>query len=119
MTNTRLTDPEVLEFRYPVMLTEFSIRRGTGGKGRFDGGAGIRRAVQFLEPMEAQILSNHRKVPTFGLEGGGEGAVGNNYVIRADGAREDLGNRGSVSVDPGDTFVIETPGGGAFGEAEK
>eukprot|EP00750_Incisomonas_marina_P010683 INCI16297.15.p1 GENE.INCI16297.15~~INCI16297.15.p1 ORF type:complete len:605 (+),score=107.66 INCI16297.15:296-2110(+) len=123
MTNTRLTDPEILEFRYPVLLDEFSIRRGTGGQGHFKGGDGIHRAIRFLEPMEAQILSNHRKVPTFGLEGGGEGEVGRNYVIRRgpDGKEEgieDLGNRGSVHMRPGDTFVIDTPGGGAFGKAD-
>jgi 5-oxoprolinase (ATP-hydrolysing) len=117
MTNSRLTDPEVIEVRFPVLVDAFSIRRGSGGEGRWRGGDGVIRKVRFLEPMTASILSNRRRVPPFGLEGGGAGALGQNYVLRAAGAREDLPACASVEVGRGDVFVIETPGGGGFGAA--
>lgn len=115
MTNSRLTDPEVLETRFPVLLEEFSIRRGSGGDGRWHGGNGTMRRVRFLEPMMAAILSNHRRVPPFGVAGGEPGAVGINRVERSDGAVEALAATAEVAMQPGDVFVIETPGGGGFG----
>ncbi|MCI1192625.1 hydantoinase B/oxoprolinase family protein [Calidifontimicrobium sp. SYSU G02091] len=115
MTNSRLTDPEVLEFRYPVRLDSFTIRRGSGGAGRWKGGDGGVRRIRFLEPMTAAILSNGRVVPSFGLAGGQPGAVGVNRVERADGRVEMLGACASVEMNPGDVFVIETPGGGGWG----
>ena len=115
MTNSRLTDPEVLEFRFPVRLDAYSIRTGSGGAGRWPGGDGGVRRVRFLEAMTASILSNGRVVPSFGAAGGSPGAVGVNRVERADGRAEPLGHIGSVAMQPGDVFVIETPGGGGFG----
>lgn len=115
MTNSRLTDPEVLETRFPVLLEEFSIRRGSGGEGLHRGGDGAVRRMRFLEPMTAAILSNHRRVPPFGAAGGGPGAVGVNRVERADGRIEPLGPTAEAAMEPGDVFVIETPGGGGFG----
>ncbi len=117
MTNSRLTDPEVIEARFPVLVDSFSIRRGSGGGGRWRGGDGVIRKVRFLEPMTASILSNRRRVPPFGLDGGEPGAVGRNYVLRADGSRQELPACAAVDVEAGDVFVIETPGGGGFGEA--
>ncbi|WP_119154516.1 hydantoinase B/oxoprolinase family protein [Caldimonas tepidiphila] len=116
MTNSRLTDPEVLEFRFPVRLESYEIRAGSGGAGRWKGGDGGVRRVRFLEPMTAAILSNSRRVPPFGLAGGAPGAVGVNRVERADGTVEPLGHIGSVEMRPGDVFVVETPGGGGWGE---
>ncbi|MFA4940002.1 hydantoinase B/oxoprolinase family protein [Brevundimonas sp.] len=116
MTNSRLTDPEVLETRFPVLLEEFSIRRGSGGAGRWTGGDGAVRRVRFLEPMTAAILSNHRRVPPFGADGGKPGATGINRIERADGTIDPLASTAEVSMAPGDVFVIETPGGGGFGE---
>ena len=116
MTNSRLTDPEVLEFRFPVRLDSYAIRTGSGGAGRWRGGDGGVRRVRFLEPMTASILSNGREVPAFGMAGGLPGACGENRVERADGRIERLRHIGSVEMDPGDVFVIETPGGGGFGE---
>ena len=115
MTNSRLTDPEVLEWRFPVRLECFEIRRGSGGAGRQRGGDGTLRRVRFLEPMTAAILSGHRKVPNFGLEGGEPGALGRNRVIRSDGRIEELSGTDRAEMQPGDVFVIETPGGGGFG----
>jgi 5-oxoprolinase (ATP-hydrolysing) len=115
MTNSRLTDPEVLEASFPVLLEEFSIRRGSGGEGRHRGGDGAIRRIRFLEAMEAGILSNRRRTAPFGLAGGGDGAAGINRVERADGSVELLGATAAVSVKPGDVFVIETPGGGGYG----
>ena len=115
MTNSRLTDPEVLEFRYPVRLDGYAIRRGSGGAGRWHGGDGGVRRVRFLEPMTASILSNGRVVPAFGLAGGHPGAVGVNRVERVDGSVDTLGHLAQVQVEPGDVFVIETPGGGGVG----
>ncbi|MGY6529995.1 MAG: hydantoinase B/oxoprolinase family protein [Cyanobacterium sp.] len=112
MTNSRLTDPEVLEWRFPVRLESFSIRRGSGGKGDFRGGDGVIRKVRFLESMTAAILSSHRFIPPSGLNGGGSGAVGKNYVIRENGEVETLGATAEVEMGVNDIFVIETPGGG-------
>jgi 5-oxoprolinase (ATP-hydrolysing) len=117
MTNSRLTDPEVLEFRYPVLLESYEIRQGSGGAGRWHGGDGGVRRIRFLEAMTANILSNGRVVPAFGLAGGQAGALGKNYVERTDGTREILEHIGSIEVKAGDVFVIETPGGGGFGAA--
>jgi len=116
MTNSRLTDPEILETRYPVLLERFAIRRGSGGDGRHKGGDGVERRIRFLEPMRANILSNRRRVPPRGIEGGGDAAPGVNRVIRADGTEELLSATASADMGTGDTFVIETPGGGGFGE---
>ena len=115
MTNSRLTDPEVLEFRFPVLLEDFHIRRGSGGKGQHRGGDGVVRRVRFLEQMTAGILSGHRRVPPYGLAGGGEGALGTNSVIRKDGRVETLKGTDGAEMQPGDVFLVETPGGGGFG----
>jgi 5-oxoprolinase (ATP-hydrolysing) len=115
MTNSRLTDPEILETRLPVRLEEFAIRRGSGGEGRHCGGDGVVRRVTFLEPMRANMLANRRKVAPRGLAGGGDAEPGRNWVQRADGTRENLGATGSAAMQPGDSFVILTPGGGGFG----
>ncbi len=115
MTNSRLTDPEVLETRFPVLLEGFSIRRGSGGNGAHRGGDGAVRRVRFLEPLTAAILSNHRRTAPFGAAGGGDGAVGVNQVERIDGSLESLGATAEVAMAAGDVFVIETPGGGGFG----
>lgn len=115
MTNSRLTDPEVLEWRYPVRLDAFTLRPGTGGAGRWRGGDGGERRIRFLQPMTAGILSNGRRVPAFGLAGGAPGALGVNRVERADGTVEQLPGCASVRMQPGDVFVIQTPGGGGYG----
>jgi 5-oxoprolinase (ATP-hydrolysing) len=115
MTNSRLTDPEVLEWRYPVLIESFAIRRGSGGAGHHRGGDGVVRRIRFREAMTAAILSNNRRVRPFGLAGGMPGQAGRNYVERADGRIEELAATASVSVNSGDVFVIETPGGGGFG----
>ncbi|SHI21366.1 hydantoinase B/oxoprolinase family protein [Pollutimonas bauzanensis] len=115
MTNSRLTDPEVLELRFPVRLESYEIRRGSGGAGRWRGGDGGVRKLRFLEPMTAAILSNNRVYPPFGLAGGQAGALGLNYVERADGSRSPLGPQDSTELAAGDVFVIETPGGGGYG----
>jgi 5-oxoprolinase (ATP-hydrolysing) len=117
MTNSRLTDPEVLEFRFPVRLESYAIRAGSGGAGRFRGGDGGVRRVRFLEAMTASILSNGRTVPAFGMAGGEPGALGLNRVERSDGHVEALGHIGQVEMAPGDVFVVETPGGGGWGVA--
>jgi 5-oxoprolinase (ATP-hydrolysing) len=118
MTNSRLTDPEVLEWRFPVLLEEFSIRSNSGGKGQYQGGNGIIRQVCFLEKMTASILSGHRIISPFGLAGGEAGLVGKNSVIRHDGTVEILGSTATVEMNIGDVFVIETPGGGGYGKED-
>jgi 5-oxoprolinase (ATP-hydrolysing) len=115
MTNSRLTDPEVLEFRFPVRLEGYAIRAGSGGDGRWRGGDGGVRRVRFLEPMTASILSNGRRHAAFGMAGGGAGRLGENRVERVDGRIERLEHIGSVQMQAGDVFVIETPGGGGYG----
>ncbi|MCC2974429.1 hydantoinase B/oxoprolinase family protein [Massilia sp. IC2-476] len=118
MTNSRLTDPEILEFRFPVRLESYEIRHGSGGAGRWRGGNGGVRKVRFLEPMTAAILSNNRIHAPFGMAGGEPGERGRNTVLRADGSLETLGHIGKVGMEQGDLFVIETPGGGGFGKPE-
>ena len=115
--NSRLTDPEILEWRYPVRLDSYAIRAGSGGAGRWHGGNGSIRKIRFLENMTASILSNNRLVPPFGAAGGESGACGRNYVVRAEGRREELSFVASTDMHPGDVFVIETPGGGGYGKA--
>ncbi|MFE2078241.1 hydantoinase B/oxoprolinase family protein [Streptomyces misionensis] len=115
MTNSRLTDPEVLEWRLPVRLEEFAVRHGSGGAGTWRGGDGAVRRIRFLEPMTVSALSQHRRVPPYGMAGGAPGALGANRVERADGTVTDLGGSGSTDVGPGDVLVIETPGGGGYG----
>ncbi len=115
MTNSRLTDPEVLEWRFPVLLESFEVRRGSGGAGRQSGGDGARRRIRFLEPMTAAILSSHRKVAPFGVSGGLPGALGRNWVERVDGAPVPLTGTDKAEMDVGDVFVVETPGGGGYG----
>ncbi len=117
MTNSRLTDPEVLEFRFPVRLDSFEIREGSGGAGRWQGGDGGERRIRFLEPMTAAILSNGRAAGAFGLGGGESGAVGENHVERSDGRVEPLGAIGQTEMAAGDVFIIKTPGGGGFGSS--
>jgi len=117
MTNSRLTDPEVLEFRFPVRLESYEIRQNSGGHGRWQGGNGGVRKVRFLEPMTAAILSNNRIHAPFGMAGGSPGATGVNTVLRADGTIELIGHIGKTDMAPGDLFVIETPGGGGYGSA--
>ena len=115
MTNSRLTDPEILEFRFPVRLESYEIRHGSGGRGRWRGGNGGVRKLRFLEPMTAAILSNNRIHAPFGMSGGEPGERGRNTVQRANGTVETLGHIGKVGMEPGDLFVIETPGGGGYG----
>ncbi|MEM7508662.1 MAG: hydantoinase B/oxoprolinase family protein [Pseudomonadota bacterium] len=115
MTNTLMTDPEVLEHRFPVRLEEFSIRRGSGGAGRWHGGDGITRRLRFLEAMTTTTLCSHRRVPPFGGDGGAPGDVGREWVIRADGTKTRLQGNDRCEVEPGDVFVMQTPGGGGWG----
>ena len=115
MTNSRLTDPEVLEWRFPVLLEAFSIRRGSGGRGRWHGGDGAIRRIRFLEPMTAAILSGHRSVPPYGMAGGEPGMVGCNRVIRGDGSTVELPASAKIEMQRGDVFEIQTPGGGGYG----
>jgi 5-oxoprolinase (ATP-hydrolysing) len=117
MTNSRLTDPEVLEMRFPVLLREFGIRRGSGGAGRWHGGDGAIRRIEFLAPMTVSTLSGHRNVAPYGMAGGSPGALGHNRVERADGSSVELAGCDSTEVRPGDMLVIETPGGGGYGTA--
>ncbi|MEM6614477.1 MAG: hydantoinase B/oxoprolinase family protein, partial [Cyanobacteria bacterium P01_C01_bin.72] len=118
MTNSLLTDPEVLESRYPVVLESFTIRPESQGKGQYSGGKGVVRKIRFLEPMTANILSNHRLVSPFGLSGGEPGEVGKSYVVRKNKAIQHLESTATVQMQPGDTFIIETPGGGGWGTLE-
>jgi len=115
MTNSRLTDPEVLEWRFPVLVEAFAIRPNSGGMGVHQGGNGVIRRLQFREAMTAAILSGHRVIPPFGLAGGQPGVIGQNTVVRQDGTVKQLASKAEVQMQPGDVFVIETPGGGGFG----
>jgi 5-oxoprolinase (ATP-hydrolysing) len=117
MTNTRLTDPEVLEFRYPVLLEDFHIRKNSGGSGRWKAGDGIRRTIRFLEKMECTILSGHRRIPPFGLAGGGDGQVGENWARRKDGRMEKLRGADATVIDAGEAVIIQTPTAGGYGKA--
>ena len=122
MTNSRLTDPEVLEWRFPVRVEEHSIRRGSGGRGKWRGGNGATRRIRFLEPMKAAVLSGHRRVPPYGMAGGEPGGLGRNWVVRAgspaSGERIELSYADEIDMSAGDVFVIETPGGGGYGAPE-
>ncbi len=118
MTNSRITDPEILETRFPVLLEEFSIRRGSGGEGKFRGGNGVVRKLRFLKEMDAAILSSHRKFPPFGLNGGMSGRCGKNTLIRRDGSIIEVGGQAELKLKSGDAFMIETPGGGGYGKSE-
>ncbi len=115
MTNSRLTDPEVLEWRYPVLLESYRIRPGSGGRGRWRGGHGGVRRLRFLAPMTVTTLTGHRRVPAFGLAGGEPGALGRHWIEHPGGRVTPLGGCDSVQVQPGDVFVIQTPGGGGYG----
>jgi 5-oxoprolinase (ATP-hydrolysing) len=118
MTNTRLTDPEVLEFRYPVLLEDFHIRKGSGGRGKWNAGDGVRRTIRFLEKMDCTILSGHRRVRPFGLAGGESGQVGENAVRRKDGRLETLKGADATVIDAGEAIIIRTPTAGGYGEPE-
>ena len=117
MTNSRLTDPEVLEWRFPVRVESFAVRHGSGGAGRWRGGDGAVRRLRFLEPMSVSVLSGHRRVPPYGMAGGQPGSLGRTYVERADGGVVHLAAADSVEVGAGDVLVVETPGGGGYGPA--
>ncbi|TCH97495.1 5-oxoprolinase [Roseococcus sp. SYP-B2431] len=118
MTNTRMTDPEILEMRYPVRLEEFSIRQGSGGAGQWKGGDGSRRRIRFLRPMQAVVVASRRNVAPHGLHGGADGLPGRQWVDRADGTRDIIpGNAGKADLEPGDILVVETPGGGGWGKS--
>jgi 5-oxoprolinase (ATP-hydrolysing) len=119
MTNTRLTDPEVLEFRYPVLLEDFHIRKGSGGRGKWSAGDGVRRTIRFLEKMDCTILSGHRRVRPFGLAGGESGQVGQNSVRRKDGRIEKLEGCDATVIDAGEAVIIQTPTAGGYGEPGK
>ena len=116
MTNSRLTDPEVLEWRFPVLLESFAIRQNSGGAGHYRGGDGAVRRIRFLEAMTASILSGHRRVPPYGMAGGQAGQIGNNWVEHLDGTPETLTGTATVDMQAGEVFVIETPGGGGYGK---
>jgi 5-oxoprolinase (ATP-hydrolysing) len=116
MTNTRLTDPEILEFRYPVVLEDFHIRKGSGGKGQWNAGDGIRRTMRFLEKMEYTVLSGHRRIRPFGMAGGEDGQIGENWVRRKDGTMERLKGADATVVDAGEAIIIQTPTAGGYGK---
>ena len=117
MTNSRMTDPEILEWRYPVRVVEHSIRHGSGGPGKWHGGNGATRKICFLQPMTAAILAGHRRIPNFGMAGGTEGGLGKTWVDRADGTRTELSYSDETQMNVGDVFVLETPGGGGYGKS--
>lgn len=119
MTNTRLTDPEILEWRHPVRIEHFKVRQNSGGLGAQRGGDGVIRRLQFLEPMTVNVLSSRRKVAPYGVNGGNDGLVGVNRLLRADGTATELPGSTRVDVNPADCFEIETPGGGGFGSPER
>jgi 5-oxoprolinase (ATP-hydrolysing) len=119
MTNTRLTDPEVLELRYPVVLESFQIRRGSGGQGQWRGGDGANRVVRFRQPMDVSLLCGHREVPPAGLAGGGDGQVGMNAKRSKDGTIEQLSGRVQLPCAAGEAIIIHTPSGGGYGSASK
>jgi len=118
MTNTRITDPEVIEHRYPVRLHRFAFRHGSGGAGRWRGGDGLVREIEFLAPLELSILSQHRVSAPYGMAGGGEGEVGRQVIVADDGSRRELAGIDGCEVGPGDRLILETPGGGGFGTPE-
>ena len=116
MTNSRLTDPEILEQRFPVVLEHFSLRPQSGGGGRHRGGDGVERHIRFLKPMTANIISGHRREPVAGLQGGAEGRPGTNFIVRHDRRLEPLSGCEQAQMQPGDVFCIHTPGGGGYGD---
>jgi 5-oxoprolinase (ATP-hydrolysing) len=118
MTNSRLTDPEVLESRFPVVLEDFHIRRGSGGRGRWNAGDGTSRTIRFRERMTCALLSGHRRVPPFGLQGGEPGQVGHNLVRRTSGGIEELGGCDQTALEAGEAITVVTPTGGGFGPPE-
>jgi 5-oxoprolinase (ATP-hydrolysing) len=119
MTNTRLTDPEILEFRYPVLLEDFHIRKGSGGRGKWSAGDGVRRTIRFLEKMDCTILSGHRRVRPFGLAGGEPGQIGENWARRNDGSLERLQGCDETVIDAGEAVIIQPPTAGGYGRREK
>jgi 5-oxoprolinase (ATP-hydrolysing) len=119
MTNTPLTDPEVLEFRYPVLLEDFHIRQGSGGRGRWNAGDGVRRTIRFLEKMDCTILSGHRRVRPFGFAEGEAGEVGENSVRRNDGHVERLAGCDATVIDAGEAIIIQPPTAGGYGTPER
>jgi 5-oxoprolinase (ATP-hydrolysing) len=119
MTNTRLTDPEVLEFRYPVVLEDFHIRKNSGGRGRWHAGDGVRRTIRFLATMHCTILSGHRRVPPFGLAGGKPGQVGHNWVRRGDGHLESRQGCDETIIAAGEAIIIQTPTAGGYGKPDE
>jgi 5-oxoprolinase (ATP-hydrolysing) len=118
MTNTRLTDPEVLEWRFPVRLETFEIRKNSGGKGKHKGGEGVNRQMRFLESMTVNIIAGHRIVPPYGIAGGEPGAVGENYVVHSDQKVTNIGTKGQIEVNKNDIFILKTPGGGGYGNPD-
>ncbi len=116
MTNTRATDPEILEHRYPVILNRYEIRKDSGGDGKWKGGNGIIREMKFTEPVSLSVLTQHRTVPPYGLKNGKNAKVGKQKVLRNDGSNQQLSWRDGADLESGDTFILETPGGGGFGE---
>jgi 5-oxoprolinase (ATP-hydrolysing) len=117
MTNTRITDPEILEKRYPIVLRKFSLREGSGGAGKFKGGEGVVRELQFTKPLIVSILSERRAFEPWGLQGGGNGSRGQNLLYTLDGRLINIGGKNTVEVVPGDKLVIKSPGGGGYGKA--
>src|SRR5260370_31920068 len=111
MTNSRMTDPEILELRYPVIVSEFRIRAGSGGQGRWNGGDGVIRRITFREAMTVAILAGSRRIAPFGLSGGGAGATGKTYIDRVEGRRDILDSCATAAVQSGDSIVVGTPGG--------
>lgn len=118
MTNSRLTDPEVLEWRYPVLLESFGVREGSGGAGRWHGGCGVERRIRFLEPVTVALLSGHRRVAPYGMAGGGPGALGSQHIERADATLTHLRGCDAAELGAGDVLVLRTPGGGGYGHAD-
>jgi 5-oxoprolinase (ATP-hydrolysing) len=119
MTNSRLTDPEILELRYPVLLEDFHIRPDTGGRGRWHAGNGTHRQIRFLRPMDCAVLSGHRRVQPFGLQGGEPGKIGENIIRRRGGTEERQPGCFQARLEAGDAIVIRTPTGGGFGLADQ
>jgi 5-oxoprolinase (ATP-hydrolysing) len=115
MTNTRITDAEIVEQRYPVRLERFAVRRGSGGGGRYRGGDGLVREIRFLEPASVSLLTQHRRVAPYGMHGGGQGSCGAQRLTRASGEVLELGPIDGAEVGPGDVLTVETPGGGGWG----
>jgi 5-oxoprolinase (ATP-hydrolysing) len=119
MTNTRITDAEVLERRCPVVVREFAIRRGSGGRGRWRGGDGVMREIEFLQAVQLSLLSQHRVQAPYGVDGGGPGGLGRQWIVRRDGSREAIGGVAGVDLGVGEAIRVETPGGGAWGALQR